>query len=103
MVKLESERGNMLSVENAVHPGGFVRAMVIDANRLSVTEAALALGVTRPALSALLNNRADLSADMALRIERVFGIPIERLMRMQSDFDIARARKRQNEIKLAPY
>ncbi len=93
----------MLSVENAVHPGGFVRAMVIDANRLSVTEAALALGVTRPALSALLNNRADLSADMALRIERVFGIPIERLMRMQSDFDIARARKRQNEIKLAPY
>lgn len=85
------------------HPGGFVKSEIIETHGLSVTSAAQCLGVTRPALSALLNERAQLSSEMALRIEKVFGIPLEKLMRMQSDFDIARARKRQNDIKLQPY
>lgn len=89
--------------ESAVHPGEFLKAMVLDANRLTVTDAAVALGVTRPALSALINSRVDLSSDMALRIEKVFGIPIERMMRMQSDCDIARARKREDKINLQPF
>ncbi len=52
------------------------------------------LGVSRPALSAFLNGRSDLSGNMALRIEKAFGVEMDTLMRMQASFDIARTRKR---------
>jgi antitoxin HigA-1 len=54
--------------------------------------------VSRPALSSLLNSNADLSGDMALRIEKAFGVKMGTLMRMQSAYDIARTRKREKEI-----
>jgi len=53
-----------------------------------VTDAAHVLGVTRPALSALLNERAHLSPEMALRIEKAFGVSMDTLMRMQNSYDI---------------
>lgn len=70
---------------------------------LSVTAAADVLGVTRAALSALLNERADLSPEMAIRIEKAFGVSMETLMQMQNSFDIAEARARAGDIKVAPY
>jgi addiction module HigA family antidote len=62
-----------------------------------------ALGVTRAALSALVNERAHLSSEMALRIEKAFGVSMDTLMRMQNSFDIAQARKREGEINVAPF
>jgi antitoxin HigA-1 len=91
---------NGLRMKNPAHPGGFLRSEVIEPLDLSVTSAAKALGVTRPALSALLNQRADLSPDMALRIEKAFGVSMDTLMRMQNSYDIAQARKREGEIKV---
>jgi addiction module HigA family antidote len=85
------------------HPGGFVKTKVVEANGLSVTDAAQALGVTRPALSALLNGRAHLTPEMALRIEKAFGVPLDELMRMQNTFDIAEVRKRADNITVAPF
>ncbi|MER9630991.1 HigA family addiction module antitoxin [Mesorhizobium sp. M0296] len=85
------------------HPGGFVKTEVLEPLGLSVTAAADVLGVTRAALSALLNQRADLSPEMAIRIEKAFGISMETLMRMQNSFDIAEARKRAKEVNVAPY
>lgn len=85
------------------HPGEFVRHILLEPLGLTVTAAAQALGVTRPALSALLNGRAALSADMAIRLEKAFGADLETLMGMQSAFDIAAARKREAEIVVAPY
>jgi addiction module HigA family antidote len=85
------------------HPGGFVKRKVVDANDLSVTDAAVALGVTRPALSALLNGRSHLSPDMALRIEKAFGLSMDELMAMQMSFDIAQVRKRADEVKVVPF
>lgn len=85
------------------HPGSFVKTEVIEPLGLSVTAAADVLGVTRAALSALLNGRADLSPDMAIRIEKAFGVSMETLMRMQNSFDIAEARKRAREINVTPY
>ncbi len=82
------------------HTGDFIRTEIIEALELSVTDAAKVLGVTRPALSALLNQRADLSPEMALRIEKAFGVSMDTLMRMQNSYDIARARKREGEIKV---
>ena len=90
-------------MKSPVHPGGFVKAEVIGPLGLSVTAAADALGVTRAALSALLNERADLSPEMAIRIEKAFGISMETLMRMQNSFDIAEARKKAKEVNVAPY
>lgn len=85
------------------HPGDFIRTEIIAPLGLTVTEAAAILGVSRPTLSSLLNGRADLSGDMALRIEKAFGPKMETLMRMQSSYDIARARKRQNAIHVRRY
>ena len=92
-----------LRMKNPAHPGGFVKSEIIEAFGLSVTDAATALGVTHPALSAFLNERSNLSSEMALRIEKAFGVSMDRLMRMQNSFDIAQARQREGEIEVARF
>ena len=74
----------MLRMMQPSHPGQFIKLEVIEPLGLSVTDAAKALGVTRPALSALLNGRAALSSEMALRIEKAFGPKMDTLLRMQT-------------------
>jgi addiction module HigA family antidote len=76
---------------------------VIEPLGLSVTKAAEILGVTRPALSALLNGRASLSPDMALRIEKAFGPKMDTLLRVQTAYDIAEVRHREGDIKVRRY
>ncbi len=89
-----------MPIQNPPHPGDFIRTEIVQPAGLSVTAAAAALRVSRPALSSLLNGRAGLSADMALRIEKAFGVTMDTLMRMQSAYDIAQARKREKEIRV---
>jgi addiction module HigA family antidote len=89
-----------MPMKNPPHPGDFVRTEIIEAAGLTVTAAAEALHVSRPALSSLLNGKADLSGEMALRIEKAFGVRMDTLMRMQSSYDIARTRRREKEIKV---
>ena len=88
---------------NPPHPGEVIRTEIIDAHGLTVTAAAKALGVSRQALSSLLNGQADLTGDMALRIEEAFGPKMETLMGMQSAFDIFQTRQRARAIKVRPY
>ena len=90
-------------LKNPPHPGGFVRTEIVEPMALSVTAAARALGITRTALSSFLNERSALSPDMALRIEKAFGVSMDTLMRMQNSYDIAQARKRAGQIKVARY
>ena len=87
-----------MPMKNPPHPGDFIRTEIIGPTGLSITAAAAALRVARPTLSSLLNARADLSGDMALRIEKAFGVKMDTLMRMQASYDIARARKREKQI-----
>ena len=87
-----------MPMKNPPHPGDFIRTEIIKPADLSVTAAASALGVSRPALSSLLNGKADLSGDMALRIEKAFGVKMDTLMRMQASYDIAETRKREKQI-----
>src|SRR5271170_745910 len=89
-----------MPMKNPPHPGDFIRTEIIAPAGLSVTAAAAALQVSRPALSSLLNGKADLSGDMALRVEKAFGVRMDTLMRMQSAYDIARTRKREKEIRV---
>jgi addiction module HigA family antidote len=87
-------------MKNPPHPGDFIRTEIIGPAGLCVTDAAKALHVSRPALSNLLNGRAELSGEMALRIEKAFGVKMDTLMRMQSAYEIARTRKREGEIRV---
>jgi addiction module HigA family antidote len=89
-----------MAMKNPPHPGDFIRTEIIQPAGLSVTAAAAALHVSRPALSNLLNGSADLSGDMALRIEKAFGVRMDTLIRMQASFDIAETRKREKKIRV---
>jgi len=85
-------------MKNPPHTGDFIRREIIEPAGLNVTAAAAVLQVSRPALSSLLNSKADLSGEMALRIEKAFGVKMDTLMRMQLAYDIARARKDETKI-----
>ncbi|MFZ0817666.1 MAG: HigA family addiction module antitoxin [Candidatus Sulfotelmatobacter sp.] len=87
-----------MPMKNPPHPGDFIRTEIVEPAGLTVTAAAAALHVSRPALSSLLNGKASLSGEMALRIEKAFGVKMDTLMRMQSSYDIAQTRKRENKI-----
>jgi antitoxin HigA-1 len=81
----------------AVHPGGFIKRSVLP-DEISVTKAAEALGVGRPALSNLLNEKASLSPEMALRVEKAFGVKMDTLLRMQARYDAYHMRQRESDI-----
>lgn len=85
------------------HPGTLVRNQCITPNGLSVTEAARILGVDRQTLSNLLNARAGISPEMAIRLEKAFGIPAKTWMQRQLDYEYAEVRQRADEIKVLPF
>lgn len=92
-----------IRMKNPSHPGAFAREMVLEPLGLNVSAAAKVLGITRPTLSNFLNEKASLSPDMAIRLDKAFGVDMETLMRMQVSYDIAQAKKREGEINVAPY
>jgi addiction module HigA family antidote len=85
-------------MKNPPHPGGVIRRQIIEPLGLSITDGANILRVTRQALSLLVNERTDLSPEMALRIEKAFGPKMDHLMRMQLAFTLARARQQEARI-----
>ena len=89
-----------MPLKNPQHPGDFIRTEMIDPAGLTVTDAAKALCLSRPALSSLLNSNAGLSGEMALRIKKAFGVWMDTLMRIQSSYDIAQMRKREKDIRV---
>ncbi len=92
-----------MPMKDPPHVGGLIRREVIEPLGLTVTAAARALNVGRQALSALLNEKAALTSDMALRIEKAFGPKMEHLMRMQLAYDMAQARKEEKSISVKRY
>lgn len=92
-----------IRLKNPAHPGGFIRHEIIEPLGLSVTAAAEVLVVTRATLSTLLNERPRLSPEMALRVEKAFGISMDTLMQMQNSYNIAQTRKRQGDIKVTRF
>jgi addiction module HigA family antidote len=75
-------------------PGEVFRQRLLDETDLTQAQVARALSISRPRLNMLLKGRCQLSADIALRIEKVFGISPEFWMRVRGDFEIAEARNR---------
>jgi addiction module HigA family antidote len=87
-----------LHASMAVHPGPWLKRNVVDHYKLSVTAVADSLKVSRPAMSNLLNGKAALSPEMAIRFEKAFGLPADTMLRMQTAHDLVDARRHEAEI-----
>ena len=85
------------------HPGEFIRTEVLDELGLSISRMATVLGVRRATLSDFLNEKADLSPEMALRIEKAFGISMQTMLNLQAWYDTYTMRRRAHEIRVKPF
>lgn len=86
-----------------VHPGEFIRAEILDELRLSITRAAEVLGVRAATLSDLVNEKASLSPEMAMRIELAFAVKADLLLRVQALYDAMMIRARAGKLNVRRY
>ena len=92
-----------LKMKNPPHPGFSVRVACLEPHGLSVTDGAKILGVSRSALSHLVNESADLSWDMAIRLAKAFGSTPEGWMRLPFQYDAAQVEERSKKIKVKTF
>jgi len=85
------------------HPGDFIRTEILEALNLSIAKAAEILDVRRATLSDLVNGKASLSPEMALRVEKAFGVSMDTLLRMQAWYDSYTMREHAGEIQVKRY
>lgn len=86
---------------NPPHPGEVIKALCLEPLGISVTAAAKGLGVSRKTLSALLNGRAGISPEMAIRLSIAFETSAESWLNQQSQYDLWRAEQRRGELKVS--
>lgn len=92
-----------MPMKNPVHPGQIVRHDCLEALGLSVTEGAKVLRITRQALNNVVNGKAGISPEMAIRLSRAFGSTAETWLQMQVTYDLAQARKHEDNIRVERY
>ena len=86
-----------------VNVGCWLKTEIVEPAQISVTALAEHFGVSRQALSTLLNGSSNLSADMAIRFEKAFGVKADTLLRMQTAYELARAREVEHKIKVQKF
>ncbi|HTT42824.1 MAG TPA: HigA family addiction module antitoxin [Steroidobacteraceae bacterium] len=91
----------LMSMHNPPHPGEIIRQLCLEPLGMTVTDAASALGVSRKTLSALLNGRAGISPEMAVRLSIAFGTSSESWMNQQTQYDLWHAEKRRKELRVS--
>jgi addiction module HigA family antidote len=89
-----------LQMHNPPHPGEILRGLCLEPLELSVTDAAKALGVSRKTLSAVLNGRAGISPEMAVRLSIAFDTTAESWLNQQVQYDLWLAEKRRKSLKV---
>lgn len=92
-----------MPMKNPPHPGRIVRQDCIEPLGLTVTSAAKVLGVSRQALNNLVNGKAGISPEMALRLSKAFGSTPETWLQLQLAYGLAEARKHEDEIQVQRY
>lgn len=92
-----------MAMKNPPHPGEVIKEDIIEALGLTISHAAEILDVRRATLSDVIRGKSSLSSEMALRLEKAFGVSMDLLLRMQSGYDAAQARKYSNQIKIRRY
>jgi addiction module HigA family antidote len=85
------------------HAGDVIYWGILEPLGLSISKAAEILGVRRATLSAVVNGKASLSPELALRVEKAFGPKVDHLLRIQAAYDAAQVRKRAKQIKVKRY
>ena len=85
------------------HPGYFLRDEVVEPLDLTIEKAASVLGVRRATLSTLLNGKAALSPEMALRFEKAFKVDMGMMLRMQAAYDAAQMRKKADKLDVSRF
>jgi len=89
-----------MAMQNPCHPGRIVKEAITEGLGLTVTAAAEGLGVSRKTLSAIVNERAAITPEMAFRLEKGIGSTAEAWLRMQVAYDLAQARRTASKIKV---
>ena len=92
-----------MAMKNPPHPGEIIRDLCLTPLELTVTQAAIGLGVTRKTLSQLLNGRAGISPEMAVRLSKAFGRSPESWLALQSQYDLAQISQNAKKIKITPF
>ena len=92
-----------MSRKNPTHPGLIIKHDCLEPLNLSVTDAAKVLGVTRPTVSKLINGRASVSPEMAVRLSKAFGSTPEFWLKLQFSYDLAQITAKADEIKVERY
>jgi antitoxin HigA-1 len=87
-----------MAMNNPPYPGQSIKYDCLDPLGLSVTEGAKVLGVTRQALSNVINGKSGISAEMAIRLSKAFGGSAEVWLRMQTAYDLAQAKKKKIDV-----
>ena len=87
-----------MAMQNPPHPGGIVKRQCLDPLGLTVTRAAAGLGITRQALSELVNGRTGVSVEMSIRLSKAFGSTPETWLKIQMAYDLWQARERAERI-----
>ncbi len=90
-------------MKNPPHPGRSIKQNCLEALGLNVTEGASVLGVARHTLSRVLNGHAAISPEMAIRLEKAGWSTADFWLRLQTAYDLAQARRRQDQIKVERY
>jgi addiction module HigA family antidote len=93
----------MSRMHNPPHPGEMIRELCLEPLGLSVTDAAAGLGVTRKALSELVNGHSGVSPEMALRLEKAFGGTAETWLGMQLEYDLWQTMQRAGDLKVTRF
>src|SRR5437660_4407714 len=88
-----------MPMKNPCHPGKIIRDVCLEGLRLTVTQGAAALGVTRTTLSRLLNGKAGVSPEMAVRLSKAFGSTAGFWLRLQLNYDLAQVEKHAAQIR----
>ena len=88
-------------MHNPPHPGEIIRELCLEPLGLSVTDAAKALGVSRKTLSAVLNGRAGISPEMAVRLSISFDTSSESWLNQQVQYDLWRAERRRKSLRVS--
>ena len=92
-----------MKMHNPPHPGEILRDQCLEPLGLTVTAAAKSLGVTRKALSELLNGHSGVSPEMAIRLSKAFGGTPETWLRLQMQYDLWQAERRAGSIKVSRF
>ena len=90
-----------MRMHNPPHPGEIIKTLCLEPLGLTVTQAAEGLGVSRKTLSAILNGRAGITPEMAVRLSIAFGTPSESWLNQQTQYDLWHAERRRKQLRVA--